>query len=297
VGQTLPFFSIIIPTCDRPEQLAECLHCLTCLDYPRDRFEVMVVDDGSSMSLETVIAPFGGQLDVTLLRQSHAGPAIARNTGAARARGQYLAFTDDDCRPDSRWLRALARRCELTPERIIGGRTLNALTGNIYSTASQLLVDHLYAYYNSDPDRARFFTSNNWAMSADCFREVGGFDAGFFLAAGEDRELCDRWLHDGRAMSYAPEARVNHAHVLTLRAFWRQHFTYGRGAFRFHQTRARRRSARFWIEPLAFYLRLLRSAISPSRPWRSLALVALLLLSQIANATGLLWEMARIRKD
>jgi len=69
---------------------------------------VIVVDDGSEMPLEAVVAAFHDQLDVTLLTEPHAGPATARNTGAVRAKGEFLAFTDDDCTPASDWLQTLA---------------------------------------------------------------------------------------------------------------------------------------------------------------------------------------------
>ena len=52
---------------------------------------------------------------------------------------------------------------------MIGGRTVNALPGNPYSTASQLLIDYLYSYYNADSGQARFFTSNNLAVAAERF--------------------------------------------------------------------------------------------------------------------------------
>lgn len=99
MGQEQPFFSIIIPTYNRPERLATCIQSLAHLDYSRDRFEVIVVDDGSPMPLEPVVAPFQNKFDVTLIKQPNAGPATARNTGAARASGQFLVFTDDDCMP------------------------------------------------------------------------------------------------------------------------------------------------------------------------------------------------------
>lgn len=83
-----PFFSIIIPTYSRPEQLVACLQSLTHLDYPRDRFEVIVVDDGSDMPLEGVVTPLRNWLEVTLLRQMNSGLGVARNTGAARAKGE-----------------------------------------------------------------------------------------------------------------------------------------------------------------------------------------------------------------
>lgn len=222
--QEQPFFSVIIPTFNRLEQLDICLQSFKILDYPRDRFEVIVVDDGSEMPIEPVVAPFRAQFALTLFTQPNAGPARARNTGAARARGKFLVFTDDDCAPVSDWLKTLTARFAKAPDCLIGGRTLNALPSNLYSTASQVLIDYLYMYYNIRSSRSSFFASNNLALPADRFHALGGFDTTFPLAAGEDREFCDRWLHHGYEMIYAPEALVYYAHKLTLPKFWRQHF-------------------------------------------------------------------------
>jgi len=284
------FISIVVPTYARPERLAACLQSLAGLDYPRSCFEVIVVDDGSETSVERVIAPFRGRLDVTGLTQAHAGPATARNTGAARARGEFLAFTDDDCAPAPTWLQALAARFDTARGCAIGGRTLNALSDNWCSTASHLLIHYLYTYYSAQSDQGGFFASNNLALPTERFHAIGGFDTSFPLAAGEDREFCDRWLYHGYRMMYAPEALVYHAHALTFRAFWRQHFNYGRGAFRFHWARARRSQAPMQIEPLSFYLNLLRYPFSQVHPGRALVLAALLVVSQSANASGFVRE-------
>jgi GT2 family glycosyltransferase len=291
--QERPFFSIVIPTYARPKQLAACLQALACLDYPCDHFEVIIVDDGSESPPEAVVASFCDRLDVTLLTQTHAGPAAARNTGAARAKGEFLAFTDDDCAPANDWLQALAACFATAPDRAIGGQTLNALADNPYATASHLLVAYFYTHHNTDPDQARFLASNNLALPADYFHAAGGFDTIFPRAAGEDRDFCDRCLHRGCEMTYAPEVLVYHAHALTFRTFWRQHFTYGRGAFQFRQARARRGSGRIRLEPMSFYLNLLRYPFLQSHsPRMRLLLAGLLTASQVANATGYLWEGA-----
>ena len=290
MGHEQPFFSIIVPTYSRLGQLAACLQSLASLNYPRDRFEVIVVDDGSKTPPEAVVASFCDRIDVTLLTQPHAGPAAARNTGAARAMGEFLAFIDDDCAPAPDWLQSLAARFATAPDYAIGGQTVNALPDNPYSTASQLLITYLYAYYNADPNQARFFTSNNLALPTDRFHAIGGFDTTFARAAAEDRELCDRWLHHGYRMTYAPEVLIYHAHTLTFVTFWRQHFNYGRGAIRFHRARARRSQGRIRLEPLSFYLNLLRYPISRARIRQKLLLAALLVLSQVANAAGFLWK-------
>jgi len=281
-----PLFSIIIPTYGRPQKLAVCLDALVRLKYPRDRFEVIVVDDGSQTPPKTVVTPYENQIDIRLVTQFHAGPATVRNTGAEHAQGEYLAFTDDDCAPATNWLSALTDQFSVTPDAAIGGRTINALADNLYSTASQWLIDYLYTYYNADPNQAQFFTSNNIALPADGFRAIGGFDTTFPLAAAEDRELCNRWLHHGYRLAYAPEAVVYHAHPLTLRTFFRQHFNYGRGAYHYHQVRAQRNQGPIRLEPKSFYLNLLRYPFSQIQGRRAFQLAGLLMLSQIANAAG-----------
>jgi glycosyltransferase involved in cell wall biosynthesis len=290
MNQTQLAFSIIIPTRGRPAQLTVCLDALARLHYPRDRFEVIVVDDGSDQPPEPVVAAFRERLDVTLLRQPHAGPASARNRGAAQARGQFLALTDDDCAPAADWLEKLAARFAASPGSMIGGRTLNALTGNPYAAASQLLVDYIYSYYNADPNRARFFTSNNMALPIERFRQIGGFDQTLPAGAGEDRELCDRWLYHGYAMQYAPEVIVHHRHVMGLNGFCRQHFHYGRAACYFHEVRARRGGGPLRVEPPSFYVNLLRHPFRHGAPPRRLTLASLMALSQAANAAGFFWE-------
>ena len=226
-----PLFSIIIPTRDRCAELGFCLQAISRLQFPAEGVEVIVIDDGGRDLPASVLERFRGRMDVTLLTQSHGGPGAARNVGAARATGRFLAFTDDDCRPKSDWLEKLAAQFARTPSHLIGGKTLNALDDNPYSITSQLILDLVYAYYNADPSRARFFASNNLALPAKLFREIGGFNTTF--RTSEDRELCDRWRHCGFEMTYAPEAIIYHAHELTGASFLRQHSTSAMVAARF----------------------------------------------------------------
>ena len=76
------FFSIVVPTYNREAQLARCLNSLAHLDYPRNRFEIIVVNDGGAQPGATT-SSLGRDLDVKLIHQKHAGSAAARNTGAA----------------------------------------------------------------------------------------------------------------------------------------------------------------------------------------------------------------------
>jgi GT2 family glycosyltransferase len=291
---SLPIFSIVVPTYRRPGSLAVCLETIAALDYPRDRFEVIVVQDGDDAEALGRMAEIHDRIDLTILTQAHAGPATARNTGAARARGSYLAFTDDDCRPEAGWLRALAARTVGAPNHAIGGHTINALPDNPYSSATQLLVDYLYEWHAAHRG-AFFFASNNLAVPAELFRARGGFHQGFPLAAGEDREFCRRWARSGGALTYAPAAVVRHAHPLTLRTFWRQHFTYGRGALHFHRLRTRSRDERPDPTPLSFYLKLVAFPLARPEVRRRLSLTVLLALAQTATVAGYWRE--RLRRE
>ena len=290
-------FSIIIPTYNRPDRLKQCLQSIAELDYPSDRFEVIVVDDGSQMPLEPIVGKFKAHLSLHLIQQCNAGPASARNTGAAAAQGRYLVFTDDDCQPDPGWLKALAEAVSNFPNSMIGGHTVNALPKNLYSTASQLLIDYLYSYYNQAKGQATFFASNNFAVPRSLYQQLGGFDTSFPLAAGEDREFCDRWQYHDFPTHYAHAMEVNHAHALTLVSFWRQHFNYGRGAFCFHQVRAKREVRPIQVEPISFYLKLLSYPFKQPSTQPEIFVSSLLLLSQAANVMGFIWEQTHQQRQ
>jgi GT2 family glycosyltransferase len=288
--ERLPFCSIVVPTRGRPEQLRECLDALAALDYPADLYEVVVVDDGGDSPLEAAVGPFRDRIPLSLLRREHGGPAAARNAGAARARGSLLAFTDDDCRPSPQWLRRLAEHHVLEPDVALGGHTVNALHRNPFSAASQLIINAGYGWNNYDPRNARFFTTNNLAVPASAFRELGGLDVRF--RTSEDRDFCDRWVASGRRMHYVADALVHHAHALTLRGFCRQHFSYGRGAFRFHSEHLRREHRRVPLEP-RFYLGVHATAWRGRPIAEALELQAILALWHVINAAGFVWEGAR----
>ncbi len=284
-------FSVVVPTYERPAQLARLLRALAAQTFDPGRFEIIVVDDGSTSSVHRLLDPWREHLQLRLLRRPNGGPGAARNTGAREARGRLLAFTDDDCRPRPDWLEALALCAEEHPGCMLGGLTVNALPENPFATTSQVIVEAAYRYYNRDPEHARFFASNNMVVPREPFLDLGGFDTRFRIAS-EDRDLCDRWSHAGGRMVYAAEAVVEHAHVLHFLSFCRQHFNYGRGAQRFHRGRAARGSGSL-LRELRFHTRFLYLAREPlgavGLPG-ALNLGGLLALWQLANAAGFLYQ-------
>ncbi|MGH7456400.1 MAG: glycosyltransferase, partial [bacterium] len=292
-----PMISVIIPTYNRPKQLKACLAAVAGLEYPRDCFEVIVVDDGGEVALNKDMAEFKDQLDLTWLRQENAGPATARNTGAKNARGRFLAFTDDDCLPGPGWLQAYADQFAQTPDAMLGGRVLAQQPENLYAHASQLILDMVFEKYEMHPNQTHFFGAGNLAISADLFHRAGGFDGSFKVS--EDREFCDRCLLQGIRLGYVPGAAVYHGHDLNLCRFWRQYFNYGRGAFQFHQKRMQRNSRSCTID-LGQHLNARHWLFQPfSRvKWqKAIPLAATLIVWQIANATGFAWEAMNKNKN
>ncbi len=275
--------SVIVPTYNRPQNLAVCLASLARQTLPHGDFEVVVVDDGGDVDLQPIFVQFDSRLRLRVLAQNNTGPAGARNFGVGQCTGDHIAFTDDDCQPALDWLACLVSHLDENPLRMYGGRTINALESNLYSSASQTLVDFLYEHYESHPAKTRFFSTGNMAINRKCLDSMGGFDETFQRAGGKDRDLCDRWQHAGREMLYVPEAVVDHTHELTLTSFLNQHFQYGTGAWHYWQCRSQRGQPGFATESIGFYTEMLTYALRNDVP-RAWSVSILIFVTQIANA-------------
>jgi glycosyltransferase involved in cell wall biosynthesis len=285
-------FSVVIPTYDRPEKLANCLAALSRLKYPQDSVEVLVVDDGSPRGIADIVEPFRAQLNLTDLRQKRCGPAAARNAGAANARGKFLVFIDDDCCVSPGCLTAYEEAFRETPECLLSGRVENANPDNSFVATSELIIQVLLDNFLPEPGGIYFARSANLALPSEAFATLGGFDNSFQTA--EDREFSDRWILSGQSIRVVAGATVSHASTLSLNGFWRQHFRYGRGAYQFHRLRRARGSGGFRLEFLRFYVKVFAAPLNP--PSRgSFRTLALLILWQLANSSGFAFEFIRRR--
>ena len=100
-------------------------------------------------------------------------------------------------------------------------------------------------------------------------------------------------LQEVAARGLSRDAIVLHTHQMNLRAFWRQHFEYGRGAAVFRKMRAARDGAPLRIEPMSFYMNLLRFPLKEGWTVHGARMTVLVALAQVANATGFLWSSVR----
>ena len=282
-------FSIIVPTFNRPTSLQRCLRALARLSYPKNEYEVIVVDDGGSADIGEVIAATQSEMKVSMIRQGNCGPACARHNGARHASGDFLAFTDDDCEPSTDWLKGLKAALQMSPEALVGGRLVNGLAGNLYAEASQSISEFCYSHFNREGNKENFFESNNIAMAKVLYQRVG-FDETYPLNVSEDRDFCDRWLANGLKMVCAPNAMVVHHHQMGFRGFCRQHFNYGRGAWAYSVSRIRRNRGRVPFEGWRFHLGLILSPFRNARFSRAVRLSGLICLTQMVVVAGYAWE-------
>jgi GT2 family glycosyltransferase len=152
----------------------------------------------------------------------------------------------------------------------------------------------LNAHFNHDHQNSTFFPSSNIAMLRQNYLELGGFDPGFRFS--EDRDLCERWSARGWRLVFAPRAIVYHTRDMGLKGFCKQHFGYGRGAWRFHQARRQRRGARLEVEG-SFYLKCFREPFLSEPLHRAMPLAALMGVWQLANTAGFAYEAIMSSRD
>lgn len=194
-------FSVVIPTFNRRESLLRCLRSLSSQTIPPDEFEVIVVDDGSTDGTNTTIESHGWPFAVRVLREQNSGPSAARNLGVSNARGEVIAFTEDDVevRPD--WLKNAAPH--FADERVV-------------------LVEGRTVYSHTDVGVRRFeagerhsFIPCNLFIRKETFTALGGYDPAFYdrrtgLYFREDADLGFRIMDTGASTRLAQDVMVEH---------------------------------------------------------------------------------------
>lgn len=202
--------SVIIPAYNSCKVLAPCLDALFKQTVPRNQYEIIVVDDGSHDGTDVVAKSF----DVQVIRQEHAGPAVARNCGVSRSTGNILLFTDADCAPREDWIEKMTRPFQ-DPE-IVGVK-------GVYRTNQRGLVARfVQTEFEEKYDRMRkadyidFVDTYSAGYRKAVFQENGGFDPTFPGPSAEDVEFSFRLSQKGYKMVFVPDAVVYHSHPSTL---------------------------------------------------------------------------------
>lgn len=207
--------TIVIPTFNRCAVLLATLARLESVDYPRDRWEVVVVDDGSNDDTEVEVSRWieRAAIRVRYERQSNAGPAAARNRGARLAWGRVLVFIDNDILVQPDFLRLhFATLCG-TPNCWVIGRIVHPAA--IRQTPFGRFRDELWErFHETHGDRGVTetdgMTAANLSLPAADFHRLGGFDEAFTIASSEDWELGYRAGQAGVRVLYHPGIVVVH---------------------------------------------------------------------------------------
>jgi glycosyltransferase involved in cell wall biosynthesis len=201
-----PLVSVIIPVFNDAARLRDCLAALERQSWPRERLQVIVVDNGSTDDLGTVLEAFPS---VVRDLEGRPGSYAARNRGLELARGEILALTDSDCLPEPGWIAAGVAELQAHPEvGIVGGNVELRAADPARPTAVEL-HELLWGF----PQEA-YVTADRYSVTANLFTwrtvmdRVGPFDAA--LKSGGDRDWGTRAAKAGIGIRYAPDAVVGH---------------------------------------------------------------------------------------
>ena len=225
-----PEISVILCTYNRATELSKILNDLNDQKFPEGSFpwELILVDnnsnDGTKEYVQRNINKF--KFPIQYLFESQQGKSFALNTGVAGAKGEYLAFTDDDVVLDNLWLFSIRRAFQTLDYNCFGGKVLPILDGPLPSWISKSgkymilggpLVQH------DRGDTVKEYDENMWVpvgcnmfFRKSLIEKYGLFntDLGFYskntLIYGEDSELMFRFKNQGETIIYYPEAKVYH---------------------------------------------------------------------------------------
>lgn len=213
-------FSIIIPAFNADKTLQNCLQALAVQTVPKEKYEIIVVDDGSTDATSIIALRF----DVCYIFQNNRGPASARNAGAAAAAGRIILFTDADCTPCRNWLEKMVQPFE--DERVVAAKgSYKTHQTELAARFAQMEFEDRYDLLKKS-DCIDMIDTYSAAFRRDVFQNTGGFDVSFPKANNEDTELSYRLSKAGYRMVFVPAAVVYHTHpssflkYLKLK-FWR----------------------------------------------------------------------------
>lgn len=213
---------MIVCTHNRSKQLKEACAAILELDYPG--FELLIVDNGSTDDTRLVAGEIACDRPdvVRIIDEPEIGLSTARNTGLRHARGEVIAFGDDDAFPDRAWLRTLAETLQQENVLVAGGPVEPIFAGELPAWFSDRFLPYL-AVWDRGPAVQRltyneYPRGNNIAFRREVFDRFGGFTPhlgrkGSSLLSCEETELCLRVERAGGAILYVPGARVRHMTV------------------------------------------------------------------------------------
>ncbi len=203
--------SIIIASYNEGKNLEKCLESLTQIRYPREAYEIIVVDNNSTDNTFEIVRQFP---EVLYLKEGKQGASFARNKGISRAKGNIMVFLDADTAVTRNWLSAIIEPFEKKDIGAVGGAILPFNENNIFSQYLGVSLFLRYPRYGKKRE-IRGFPSCNLAVQKEMIRR--GFDTATFSTYGEDKDICYHILEKGFKVIFQPDAIVYHRHPESLR--------------------------------------------------------------------------------
>jgi mycofactocin glycosyltransferase len=243
-----PTVSVIIPSRDRRADLLECLEAVHDLGYPRDKVEVIVVDDGSCDGTVDAIKA----LHCKVLSNSRPrGQSFCRNEGASAARGEILAFIDSDCIPDRAWLKDLVSFFCWDSVGAVGGYVdgyFREASLDRYEKSCSSLNMGRYFLWGGRDDSTMYVPTCNLLVRSTTYGVAGGIREEMLV--GEDVDLCWRIREAGQKVIYVPSGVVKHKHRSKLARMLFRKAQYGTSEALLHKLHPEKRKV-FQVPPLA----------------------------------------------
>lgn len=224
-------YSIIIPSFNRVDEINDLLKSINGLDFPIERFEIIIADDGSTDQTQSLVESARQKSDYTLryYSQQNQGPGAARNLGMEHAKGDFFIFIDSDVTLPVSWLQNIDVALTIEKADAFGGPDtylddfpplLKAIN---YSMTSFITTGGMRG--KKGKKLAKFFPrSFNMGLSRELWQKIGGFGS---LRHGQDIEFSNRIIRSGAQVIYVDEAPVYHKRRTNLRRFYRQVFNWG----------------------------------------------------------------------
>ena len=212
--------SVVVCSYNGAHTIRDCCAGLQQLEYPN--FEVIVVNDGSVDATPDIVS----QYDFRLISTENRGLSNARNTGWQEARGDIIAYIDDDAYPDPHWLTYMAAAFMRSEHVGIGGPNLPPPgDGPIADCVANSPGGPLHVLFSDTA--AEHIPGCNMAFRKTALQAIGGFDPQF-RTAGDDVDMCWRLQQQGWTIGFSPAAMVWHHRRNSVKAYWKQQQGYGR---------------------------------------------------------------------
>lgn len=214
-------YSFIVPVYNRPDEVDELLQSLT--KQTLGDFEVLVIEDGSSVPCEDVVEKYRTLLDVHYYNKPNSGPGQTRNFGAECSRGEYLLILDSDCVLPPGYLAAVDEELKREPADAFGGPDR---AHDSFSATQKAINYAMTSFFTTGGIRGgkkkmdKFYPrSFNMGVRADVYRKLGGFSK---MRFGEDIDFSIRIFKAGCRCRLFPEAWVWHKRRTDLKKFFKQ---------------------------------------------------------------------------